>query len=295
MHLYDDIFRADLTMMSIQFCRPSTALDAGRCGRMHLPSGIDRNITKAGFISPGNFCKWWGIRQWKQSQGKEISFPVMYSRQTGMEIPLGRRSIWCSKRKSGHSREKTREGYIMGCDIHIITQIKKDGHWQYIPEKPESYDCRCYPVFAFLAQVRGCCENGFMPRGLPEDLGETRYGQWIDSNGDICYDIDFNYSDWHSHSYLTLKEIDEKLRANAPAEKPVHVSKQFLDAFFSHGGELPYGMEILKKDKAGADIIWDSGLECYATLCEGRGELVKIAHKYGVSPEYIRIVFAFDS
>ena len=77
----------------------------------------------------------------------------------------------------------------MGCDIHMITQIKKDGHWQYIPEIPRRYACRWYPIFAFLAQVRGVCKNGFIARGLPDDLGETRYRQWTDSNGDICYEI----------------------------------------------------------------------------------------------------------
>ena len=183
----------------------------------------------------------------------------------------------------------------MGCDIHMITQIKKDGHWQYIPEIPRRYACRWYPIFAFLAQVRGVCKNGFIARGLPDDLGETRYRQWKDSNGDICYEIDFNNIDWHSHSYLTLQEIDENLMENAPTEEPVHVPKRFLDAFYLHGGELPYGMEILSKDKTGADIIWDSGLEDYPILCEGRDDLAEIAHKYAATPDHIRIVFAFDS
>ena len=183
----------------------------------------------------------------------------------------------------------------MGCDIHMITQIKKDGHWEYIPETPKRYNCRWYPVFAFLAQVRGICENGFEAKGLPDDLEETRYGQWIDCNGDIEYEVDFNNIDWHSHSYLTLQEIDEKIKANAPAEKPVHVPGRFLDAFFMHDGELPYGMEILSKNETGGDIIWDSGLEDYPILCRGRDDLMEIAHKYAVAPDHIRIVFAFDN
>lgn len=28
----------------------------------------------------------------------------------------------------------------MGCDIHMITQIKKDGGWQYVPERPKSLE-----------------------------------------------------------------------------------------------------------------------------------------------------------
>ena len=183
----------------------------------------------------------------------------------------------------------------MGCDIHMITQIKKDSCWQYVSEVPEAFDWRNYDVFAFLAQVRGYCENGFIPKGLPEDLGETRYRQWKDCSGEICYEVDFESRDYHSHSYLTLQELDEKLRQNAPAEEPVHVPKRFLEAFYLHGGELPYGMQIMRKNDTGADVIWDSGLECYAVLCEGIDELVEIAHKYDVSADHIRIVFAFDS
>ena len=183
----------------------------------------------------------------------------------------------------------------MGCDIHMITQIKKDKQWQYIPEKPGHYDYRNYDVFAFLAQVRGDCENGFYPNGLPEDLGETRFGQYEEDNGDICYDIDFKTGYYHSHSYLTLEEIDERLRQNAPTKKPTCIPKRFLEALYNHGGELPYGMEIINENEESVDIIWDSGLESYSLLCKGRDDLKAIAHKYDVSPNCIRIVFAFDS
>lgn len=183
----------------------------------------------------------------------------------------------------------------MGCDIHIITQIKKDGSWQYVPEVPERYDRRCYPVFAFLAQVRGYCENGFERRGLPNDLESMKFGEYTEDDGSIHYMVDFNERYLHSHSYLTLQEIDEKLKENAPAEEAVHVPKRFLDAFFNHGGELPYGMDIIKEDDTGSDIIWDSGVEDYPILCSGRDDLAKIAEKYDVAPDHIRIVFAFDS
>lgn len=183
----------------------------------------------------------------------------------------------------------------MGCDIHMITQIKKDGCWQYVPETPGTYNWRDYDVFAFLAQVRGYCKDGFIPKGLPEDLGETRYEQWEECNGEIHYSINFESIDYHSHSYLTLQEIDDKLRQNAPEEEPVRIPKRFLDTFYLHGGELPYGMQVMSRDDAAADIIWDSGLEYYPVLCRGRDELLEIARKYDVSPEHIRIVFAFDS
>lgn len=183
----------------------------------------------------------------------------------------------------------------MGCDIHMITQIQSDNKWQYVLEKPSFYDYRNYDVFAFLAQVRGDCENGFYPKGLPEDLEESRFEPDDEIDGEIFYWVDFESIDYHSHSYLTLEEIDDRLRENAPAEDPARIPRRFLEAFYLHGGELPYGMEIIKKDKETVDIIWDSGLECYALLCKGRDELAEIAYKYGVSRDCIRIVFAFDS
>lgn len=75
----------------------------------------------------------------------------------------------------------------MGCDIHIITQIRKDDRWQYVPKVPERYNCRCYPVFAFLAQVRGYCENGFERRGLPQDLDEMKFGEYTEDDGNPLY------------------------------------------------------------------------------------------------------------
>ena len=65
----------------------------------------------------------------------------------------------------------------MGCDIHIITQIKKDGRWQYVPEKPESLTKRNYFNFSILADVRNSFNTkGFEAKGLPDDLTEKKFG-----------------------------------------------------------------------------------------------------------------------
>lgn len=65
----------------------------------------------------------------------------------------------------------------MGCDIHIITQIKKEGRWQYVPERPKSLTQRNYFNFAVLANVRnGFNTKGFEAKGLPEDLIEMKFG-----------------------------------------------------------------------------------------------------------------------
>lgn len=65
----------------------------------------------------------------------------------------------------------------MGCDIHIITQIKKEKKWEYVPEIPKTLNDRNYFNFAILAGVRNDFDTkGFSPKGLPKDLGEKKIG-----------------------------------------------------------------------------------------------------------------------
>ena len=65
----------------------------------------------------------------------------------------------------------------MGCDIHLITQIKRENKWEYIEDVPEEFNQRNYFNFAVLADVRnGFGTKGFEPKGLPEDLGGKKFG-----------------------------------------------------------------------------------------------------------------------
>lgn len=65
----------------------------------------------------------------------------------------------------------------MGCDIHLITQIKKDNNWNYVPEKPEALNRRNYFHFAVLAGVRNSFDiQGFTAKGLPDDLQTKKFG-----------------------------------------------------------------------------------------------------------------------
>lgn len=64
----------------------------------------------------------------------------------------------------------------MGCDIHMITEIRKGDKWEYVPEVPQSLDQRNYSTFAFLAGVRDSFDTtGFAPRGLPKDISNKRF------------------------------------------------------------------------------------------------------------------------
>lgn len=67
----------------------------------------------------------------------------------------------------------------MGCDIHSIAQVFKDGKWQTkIANVAENI--RNYESFAVLANVRGTLPPICDPKGLPEDLLVI-----LDEDGDI--------------------------------------------------------------------------------------------------------------
>lgn len=114
----------------------------------------------------------------------------------------------------------------MGCDIHLFIEKKikvkgietwvncddfrinpfytEDGKNGNLYEQRSIYLGRNYELFCILANVRGYCENTISdPKGLPEDVSsivKDRSDYWKD--------------DGHSHSYLTLKEINNFLSEN---------------------------------------------------------------------------------
>ena len=289
----------------------------------------------------------------------------------------------------------------MGCDIHIITEIKRNNKWEYIPDVPQSLNCRNYSTFAALANVRNNFHiKGFEPKGLPEDMSakqfcfeseraniEKRYetgteqkiklpdGSYIDKydprvkktvssreeaetygawsccsgvytvidislvNGEYVdipikelytkdeflkgyeddwneiakdygyYRVDFECEDYHSHSWLTLKELAEFDTSDYSSIK-VKVPKIFYDKFKELGGILPEGMTV-EEEYSPDDIvealrmafspeviftIRNSGKDVNdALLIKGINELKEIAKKYNVDESDIRIVFAFDN
>lgn len=85
----------------------------------------------------------------------------------------------------------------MGCDIHLHTEIKRNGIWQHHSEAKIE---RNYPLFAKMANVR----NGYKivpisnPKGFPEDATELTK---LHSEKYGC--------DGHSHSWLSAAEISE--------------------------------------------------------------------------------------
>ena len=63
----------------------------------------------------------------------------------------------------------------MGCDIHAITQIRKQNRWATIKDVPSMFFNRNYMIFGVIADVRNSGEIIYTPKGLPEDLKEHKF------------------------------------------------------------------------------------------------------------------------
>lgn len=293
----------------------------------------------------------------------------------------------------------------MGCDIHLITQVRQNGIWNTVEEIPEEFCERNYSTFSVLADVRNNWDrDGFQPKGLPEDLSPRKYrfrsekesiikrynensddvvelpdgsyikyndksmerqvfskeefesfpfkyscstggytyyyvydeslvngirkkvplkelmsfeeflctyeDEWDDDAQDYGYwRVDFDCCDYHSHSYLSLRELLEFDRSDYDTTK-VKVSRFFYDKFIEMGGVMPEAMKVNVEPIPGD--ICDALRYAYcpevivsipssqkeideAPLTIGINQLKEIAAKYNVEADDIRIVFAFDN
>lgn len=187
----------------------------------------------------------------------------------------------------------------MGCDIHMIVEVKRNESWTGIEELPESLNERNYSIFAFLVNVRNSFNTqGFKPKGKPEmlsDKAKKMFEEWRE--------------DGHSHSYLSLKELIEKDKSDYFSVK-CKVLKEFYDKFLELGGVIPEGMTI-EEDKPHGIIDcfrfvveptvlvkWKPAEESIKKylLFKGIEELKEIANKYNINDyNEIRIVFCFDN
>lgn len=106
----------------------------------------------------------------------------------------------------------------MGCDIHPIAEVRKEGKWTAVTSDvfplnewdreyykkdfgKTPFHWRSYSMFAFLAGVRknyNNCEPLAEPKGMPDDAS------------DVARELEEYWGiEGHSHSYLTLKELLE--------------------------------------------------------------------------------------
>ena len=126
----------------------------------------------------------------------------------------------------------------MGCDIHMVVQVRRDGawetvkvpnldykegslnSWEQVAESFRGYSDRNYNVFAMLADVQnghgfaGCdTGDGFTPiaepRGFPEDF-ELSYIDEEGNESDRRRAPEYHQGVWmgeHSYTWVTLAEL----------------------------------------------------------------------------------------
>jgi len=228
----------------------------------------------------------------------------------------------------------------MGCDIHIICEVKENGQWKLnkenifpnsdyyaaleykklAEERGEEYkiydwqknefqsypdDNRSYNWFGVLANVRNEKFDFISePKGVPDDCCE----EWKEL-------VEANQYDYHSHSYLSVKELIEFDWNKVYILSGYININQYIDLRGTNQPPSMYsrdvgGGSIVKLSEESADILLLEGnydtntiyyvkyswsivyrewfehkLNCYIPPMQ------KLAEKY----EDVRIVFAFDN
>jgi hypothetical protein len=202
----------------------------------------------------------------------------------------------------------------MGCDIHSVAQVNKDGKWRTVAHRVAD-DNRNYDTFAVYADVRN--GRGFAgvptgegwkpiadPRGIPDDFEIWEAGHCGTYMGD------------HSHSWLLLSEIRAAWEALADKQYAVmgiversHYRKTIAKGKTPEewcGGTSGPDVLIVTEEqvKAGTaperyshvSCVWKMDARKRLYLMEKQlQELGWTAEEYEVAPDQVRLVFGFDS
>lgn len=177
------------------------------------------------------------------------------------------------------------ESSIMGCDIHLVTQVRRDGKWESAPIETEPFNYRSYGLFGFLANVRNYSEVPPIspPKGLPDDF-DPPVKDYNQSGPDI-----YEYDSWlqrdnvgsHSHSWLTLKELVEYNYDQVFWDK--RVTRQIgPNSWDGAATAMPGEGRYLTVREFLGEQFWDD-----------LTDLLFLQESY--NPEDIRIVFCFDN
>lgn len=221
----------------------------------------------------------------------------------------------------------------MGCDIHSVAQVLKDGQFVTVATEIDG-DHRSYNTFAILADVRNGhgfagirTGSGFIPiaerRGLPEDFATVDdYEHPVDFTWFYAYDTakeDPQTTRWmgdHSHSWLTLAEIDKYITEVAEQRKTTQcgvvaieeyrAAKRESRNFRSWYGDIS-GQGVVKITEATAANYdgptrnvfvcaeWANRYVDCSNIVGIQTALRKIQTEHSVTADHVRFVFGFDS
>ena len=203
----------------------------------------------------------------------------------------------------------------MGCDIHSIGQVRKDGkNWMTVIARPGG-DHRCYDSFAVMADVRNGsgfagCDTGagwpvlFQPRGLPDGLQMDESGERVPLSEPYYWSFDEKkeepeYELWlgdHSHSWLTLTELHRIFDGFKDQEYEVHGMISEEQRRDLENGIVPDSWCAWTNRKGYVNAKWkvpaQGSLYGLKSIIE---TLDKVCLENKVTPDDVRLVFGFDN
>lgn len=125
--------------------------------------------------------------------------------------------------------------------------------------------------------------------------------EWVNEYEDFGYfEVDFTSKDYHSHSYLTLKELLSKVKDLSP-ERVFEVPSGFIEELMDDIGYLPERFTAIKEDINAGIITIALNDDCeifniQKMYNDAVAKVQAIKKKYGIQDdENIRVIFAFDS
>lgn len=116
----------------------------------------------------------------------------------------------------------------MGCDIHIIIEIKENNQWKFIDDLPEIFTSRGYGFFSILNRnVRNYCGvNGFESKGKPNDCSVSK-AHFCSSREELesQYNRKATFCRFKNQKgeYEYLSVFDERLRCTIPLDLCQHL------------------------------------------------------------------------
>lgn len=120
----------------------------------------------------------------------------------------------------------------MGCDIHLITEIKKNGKWHFIEDRPLAFLDRDYSLFALLADVRNYFNfKSFQQKGLPEDMSGKKF--FFKSEKPMYNEI-FNEGTW-----MFVGDDGKIIPHLYDCNCVVHLTKEQYDSLYKQQKENP--------------------------------------------------------
>lgn len=179
------------------------------------------------------------------------------------------------------------EDYVLYPEDYEHLKDTASAHYE-IPYQHRIYRGRNYGLFGILADVRWQCPYGpvALPKGVPSDCSYQTMGEIIRYGGD-----------GHSHSYLTLQEL-ENYNWDFRVKDSDNMKKEEFEKFKEENAEHILEIEPEDDDWPYVSFTWNAPLSHIAgdfynqTIPKLREYLDE---KNGITAEDIRIVFYFDN